>query len=387
LARDREQRGLETLLARSSASEVELLDLDGHVLAAHPASAPVVHWPSEARLQSIASGMIFSWGPVAGVQPRLLTYAGFPSGGRVVVLRLASPVPELVEDMKERRELLVGHGLVLVLLAVAVGMILMPEPRAPSSAQGVEAYAEALGRLRDLGQALSQAHQVERERLTGEMRDLEAMARAGELTAGIAHEVRNGLGTILGYARLLEQPGNAPAVVEAAQGIRAECETQETIVRAFMDFVRRETLHVVSFDVGRLLGRVLAREQARRPGAAVELRGAAEIQCSGDEELLERAFENLVRNAREAAGERGRVLVDADADDQRIHVAVADDGPGFPSGTDVSRPFVSTRPGGLGLGLPIAMKIVRLHGGSVRLGPNQPRGARVDVDLPRSSAS
>jgi signal transduction histidine kinase len=381
--RDAWQRGLETLLARSSASEIELLDLEGHVLAAHPAPAPIVHWPQPSRVQSIASGMIFTWGPIAGEQPRLLTYAGFPSGGRPVVLRLAASVPELVEDLKERRELLVGHGLVLMLLALAAGLILMPQSPAPASTRGVEAYAEALGRLRDQGQALTQAHRVERDRLTGEMRDLEAMARAGELTAGMAHEVRNGLGTILGYARLLESAGNPPAIVEAARGIRAECETQETIVRAFMDFVRRETLQVAPFDVGRLLERVAAREQARRSGAPVELRGVADLRWSGDEELLERAFENLVRNAREAAGERGRVVVEAGADSERLRVAVSDDGPGLPPGTDVARPFVSMRPGGLGLGLPIAIKIVTLHGGSVRLGPNHPRGARVEVDLPR----
>jgi signal transduction histidine kinase len=378
------QRGLETLLERSGATEVELLDLDGRVLAAHPAPAPVSHWPPPSRVQSIASGMIVTWGPIAGQQTRLLTYAGFPSGGHPVVLRLAAPVPELVEDLKERRTLLVGHGLVLVLLALAAGLILMPQAPAPSSS-GIEAYAEALGRLRDLGQALSQAHRVERDRLTGEMRDLEAMARAGELTAGIAHEVRNGLGTILGYARLLEQTGDAPDVVEAARGIRAECETQEAVVRAFMDFVRRETLQVVPIDVGRLLERVSAREQARRPGASVDLRGVRDLAWSGDEELLERAFENLVRNAREAAGERGRVVVEAGSDAERLRVIVSDDGPGFPPGADVARPFVSKRPGGLGLGLPIAIKIVTLHGGTVQLGFNQPRGARVEVDLPRVS--
>jgi signal transduction histidine kinase len=379
------QRGLQALLERSSATEAELLDLDGRLLAAYPSAAPVSHWPQRSRVQSIASGMIFTWGPIAGQQTRLLTYAGFPSGGQPVVLRLAAPVPELVDDLKERRELLVGHGLVLILLALAAGLILMPQSPAPSS-YGVEAYAEALGRLRDLGQALSQAHRVERDRLTGEVRDLEAMARAGELTAGIAHEVRNGLGTILGYARLLEQPGNAPEVVEAARGIRAECETQEAVVRAFMDFVRRETLQIAPFEVGRLLERVAAREQSRRPGAPVDLRGAFDLRWSGDEELLERAFENIVRNAREAAGDRGRVVVEAGSDSERLQVAVSDDGPGFPPGADVARPFVSVRPGGLGLGLPIAIKIIRLHGGSVRLGENAPRGARVEVELPRAAA-
>jgi signal transduction histidine kinase len=374
------RRGLETLLARSSASEVELLDLEGHVLAAHPGPAPVKHWPSPARVQSIASGMILTWGPVAGEQPRLLTYAGFPSGERAVILRLAAPVPELVEDLKERRELLLGHGLVLVLLALAAGLILMPDPQPTSTARGVEAYAEALGRMRDLGQALSQAHRVERDRLAGEMRDLEAMARAGELTAGIAHEVRNGLGTILGYARLIEQQG-APDGTEPARRIREECETLETVVRRFMAFVKRETLHRSSFDLHAMLRRVVARESASHPVGEVEIRGPQELPMEGDEELLERAFENVVRNAFEAAGPSGRAWITIEPDPAGVLVHVEDDGPGWSGdASDAFRPFASTKSGGLGLGLPMARKIARLHGGDIRVG-TRGKGAWVVVSL------
>jgi len=92
-----------------------------------------------------------------------------------------------------------------------------------------------------------------------------------------------------------------------------------------------------------------------------------------------------VRNAREAAGERGQVRVAAESAGDRVRIAITDDGPGFPAGVDPLRPFVSLRAGGLGLGLPTASKIIRLHGGSLRLGRNQPVGARVDVDLPRAA--
>lgn len=373
-------RGLETLLARSGASEAEVLDVDGRVLAAHPAPAPVVHWPPPTRVQSILSGMIFTWGPVAGAQPRLLTYAAFPSGDHAVVLRLAAPVPDLVEDLRERRGLLVGHGLVLVLLAVAGGLILLPDSPAVPAVRGVEAYAEALGRLRDLGQARTQQHQVERDRLAGEMRDLEAMARAGELTAGIAHEVRNGLGTILGYARLMEQQPSSE-VTETARRIREECETLETVVRRFMAFVRRERLQRAPFEVHRMLRRVIARESASHPVGAVALSGSEEARFEGDEELLERVFENVVRNACEAAGPSGHVRVRIDPHAGGVNVRVEDDGPGWPGDVaEAFRPFVSTKPGGLGLGLPMARKIVRLHGGDVQLGSGH-KGVWVEISL------
>jgi signal transduction histidine kinase len=374
------QRGLEALLARSAASEAEMFDVNGRLLAAVPAPAPVSHWPPALRLQSVLSGMNVTWGPVSGAQPRLLTYAAFPSGDGAVVLRLAAPVPELVEDLRERRTLLVGHGLVLVLLAVAAGLIMLPERPSAHSAHGVEAYAEALGRLRDLGLALNQQHQVERDRLTGEMRDLEAMARAGELTAGIAHEVRNGLGTILGYARLLEQQAS-PDVTEPARRIREECETLETVVRRFMAFVKRETLQRAAFDLRAMLRRVVARESASHPVGRVDLVAPDEVRIVGDEELLERVFENVVRNACEAAGPRGHARVVVEPREGGVDVRVEDDGPGWPADvSDAFRPFVSTKPGGLGLGLPMARKLVRLHGGDIRLGPRDP-GAWVEVSL------
>jgi two-component system sensor histidine kinase PilS (NtrC family) len=289
-------------------------------------------------------------------------------------------VPELVEDLRERRELLIGHGLVLVLLALAAGLILMPQSPPQPAAHGVEAYAEALGRMRDLGQALTKAHRVERDRLTGEMRDLEAMARAGELTAGIAHEVRNGLGTILGYARLIEQQPS-PDGAEAARRIREECETLETVVRRFMAFVRRETLNRTAFDLPSMLRRVVARESASHPVGAVQILGPSELRFEGDEELLERAFENVVRNAFEAAGPSGRAWVTVEPDPLGVLVHVEDDGPGW-SGDDATsfRPFASTKSGGLGLGLPMARKLARLHGGDVRIG-TRGKGAWVVVSL------
>jgi signal transduction histidine kinase len=369
---------LEILRPRTAASELEVMDLDsGRSLAAVPEAAPVVHRPPPERREGLLAGEIMTFGPVAGTAPRMLTYAAFPSDAGVVMLRLASPAPELVEDLQERRGLLLAHASVLVLLTIAAGLILLPGERAASAGRQMAPYEEAMERMRLQGEAQSHRHQEE-------LRDLEAMARAGELTAGMVHEVRNGLGTILGYARLLEQGGDGTVVHDAALRIRDECETLETVVRRFVDFVRRETLRVEEFDAARMLQRVIAREQVRRAGAPVSL-GGSDVLLAADEELLERAFENLVRNAREAAGERGQVAVEVAAVGDRVVVAITDDGPGFPAGADVLRPFVSLRTGGLGLGLPTASKIIRLHGGTLRLEANAPRGARVEVSLPRAA--
>ena len=113
------------------------------------------------------------------------------------------------------------------------------------------------------------------------------------------------------------------------------------------------------------------------------------MPLAADEELLERAFENLVRNAlRSRRAEHGQVAVEAASAGDRVVVAITDDGPGFPAGADVLRPFVTHQRGWAGAGAADSRsKIVRLHGGTLRLGANARRGARVEVDLPREAAA
>ena len=131
-----------------------------------------------------------------------------------------------------------------------------------------------------------------------------------------------------------------------------------------------------------MLQRVSARE-SRRPGPPVSVDAAGAGAITADDGLLERAFENLVRNAREAAGSSGRVWVTATRLSDSVTITVADDGPGIAPATRAQlRPFFTTKSGGLGLGLPIALKIVRLHDGSLTLGDRVPRGATVSVRLP-----
>jgi len=370
-------------LSSALAVEVEVFDESARPLLSRPTPAPVAHWPKQGEREGSRGAGLLCVAVQSGPVARVLTYVPFSSRGRPLLLRLSSPARDLEDDLRERQQVLIGHlaALSVLLLAGAFALVPMgPRPPAPPP-RALDAYEQAMERLRDHGQEMSREHKAERHRMEEEIRDKEAMARAGELTAGIVHEVRNGLGTILGYARLLERsPAEAP---EAGQRIREECETLETVVRRFMDFVKRETLDLAPFDLGRMLSRVLAREFRGRPGIGVALEGAEAGSLRGDEELLERAFENLVRNAADAAGPKGHVWVRIARDGDAASVTIADDGPGIsPEGRAGLRPFFSTKAGGLGLGLPIALKIVRLHGGDLVLGERPPRGLAVTVRLP-----
>lgn len=367
-------------LRSTTAAEAELFTPGGQRVAAQPRPAPVEHWLRAGEVQALGTGPL-TVGPLTGGGGRLLTYAAVRSAGQQLVLRLSTTATDLVEDLHERRQLMIGHVVAMVLLAVVAVLAAFPGRPAPVSApHAIDAYVEAMERLRDHGEALTQRHEALEEALE----DREAMARAGELTAGMVHEVRNGLGTIVGYARLVEGSAVSPAAIDAARGIREECETLETVVRRFMDFVKREQLALGRVDLGRMLTRVVARETRSRAGAEVRIEDGAEAgPLTGDEDLLERAFENLVRNAREAAGTSGHVWIGAAREGDDVVVAISDDGPGMPAAArEGLRPFFTTKAGGLGLGLPIALKIVRLHQGDLSFSPRAPRGLVVTVRLP-----
>ena len=155
--------------------------------------------------------------------------------------------------------------------------------------------------------------------------------------------------------------------------------TLGAVIRRFVDFVKTESLNIAAFDLRGMLSRVSSREVRGRPGAEVVLADGEMGALTGDEQLLERAFENLVRNGREAAGPQGRVWIEVRREGSMVFVTVSDDGPGVGAELDSFRPFFTTKPGGLGLGLPIAHKIVGLHNGQLSMEARIPRGLMVRV--------
>ncbi len=372
-------------LSRGLASEVEVLEAGGRILFSRPTVVPVAHVLTNEQRKHLAAGGSLSVVAQEGPVVRTLVYLPVPGAGPELVVRIAATAPDLEEELRERQQVLLGHLASLAALVLAAALVLLPREAEPSTPEGaLNAYEQAMERLRDRGEEMTARHEAERRRMEEAIRESEALARAGELTAGIAHEVRNGLGTIVGYARMLERASLPEDPAAAARSIREECETLETVVRRFTDFVKLEKLHLVETDLSRLLARVVAREARAREEVRTRLAGLdAPLFVRADEELLERALENVVRNAVEAAASGGRhVHVAARRTDGHVEVRIEDDGPGFARDHPGEiRAFYTTRPGGLGLGLPLARKIVRLHGGSLQLANRANGGAEVVVTL------
>lgn len=258
----------------------------------------------------------------------------------------------------------------LILLCAVVGLVLAAlggeTPVADSPAPALRAYEEAMSRLRLREDERLAAFDREKLRLTSILRDREAMARAGELTAGIVHEVRNSMGAIATHAKLAEK-AEEERVRSAARAIGDEVRTLQSVMNRFLDFIRTEKVQAGEFDLARMVNRVAARERANHD-AQIEIAGTSTM-VGGDEDLLERAVENVVRNAVQASGPGALVSIKFGADPTHAFVVVEDRGPGIADVEKALRPFESDRAGGLGLGLPLVLKILTLHQGALELGP------------------
>jgi PAS domain S-box-containing protein len=225
--------------------------------------------------------------------------------------------------------------------------------------------------------------------LEEQLRLKEALARLGELTAGLAHEFRNGLATIHGYARLLDPATLPDQARTCVEGIRAETTSLGEVVTNFLRFARPEEMTMAPVE----LRSVLTSAIRDVPGAAdaVKLEGNF-ATINGDEVLLRRAFSNLVRNSLEACAEAGmppHVYVRSDIVGNATQVVFEDNGPGFAPEylSKVFQPFATTKANGTGLGLAIAQKVIVSHNGNISAGNRPEGGAVFRVRLPTSPLS
>jgi signal transduction histidine kinase len=214
--------------------------------------------------------------------------------------------------------------------------------------------------------------------LEDQLRLKDSLARLGELTAGLAHEFRNGLATIHGYARLFDIDLLPDQYRPYVEGIRSETQALGEVVTNFLKFARPDPLTFAPVDLRSLVAR--AAEDV--PAASIALRGAF-ATIEGDEVLLRQAFSNLFRNSVEAAGKTAKppqIVVESqiDAATETTRVDVSDDGSGIDAESlgHIFQPFFTTRAGGTGLGLAIVQKVVVSHNGLITAG-NRPEGGAI----------
>ena len=219
------------------------------------------------------------------------------------------------------------------------------------------------------------------------LRDMQSLADLGEMSAGIAHEFRNSLSTVLGYLRLARKSSLPADAEERIRSAEAEALLLTEAVESLLTFARPMTLQTRPLDISHIITDIADRQRPLNASIAIDVEGGP-LVVDADASLLARAFENLIRNATEAIQERGGegriAIVIAPA---QHSITVSDDGVGIDE-AEAPRlflPFRSTKPNGFGLGLALTRKIVILHGGTIRMTGRRGVGTTVTIELPEKN--
>jgi PAS domain S-box-containing protein len=351
------------MAARAEASE----QLSGQIVASLTAGLVVTDLEGRVRILNPSSRRLLGLGE------------GLATGTFREVLGVRSPLTEVIEECLRERRPIVRRAVELADARTRVthlGVTVSPLVSESGQPGGVICLFTDLSAVVDLEEQL---------------RLKDTLARLGELTAGLAHEFRNGLATIHGYARLMNPEHLPPTERKYVEALRTETDSLGQLVTNFLNFARPTQLAAAPVELEPVARRVADdhHADAAAHGGTIDVGGTWAI-VEGDEVLLRQALSNLVRNAVEAttgAGQIPRIRVEAavDAAAGQLRVQVTDNGPGIDASMrdKIFRPFVTMRPNGTGLGLALVQKIVVTHNGRVQAlaGPGG-AGTTILVTLP-----
>jgi len=230
------------------------------------------------------------------------------------------------------------------------------------------------------------------KRLEEKVRRSEKLAAVGELAAGLAHEIRNPLSSIRGFAQFFKHTlKDHPREQEYAQTMVTEIDRINRVVTDLLSMARPKKLELELADVGALVKRVadLVKTEAKSRNLFLEVFIQPDMKpVSVDASLITQALLNLLLNATHSVEPGSRVAVGTELKSGRqLSIWVEDDGPGIPINLQqkVFEPFYTTREAGTGLGLAIVRSIAENHEGAVQLEsppPGLEHGCRFTIKIP-----
>ena len=254
----------------------------------------------------------------------------------------------------------------------------------------VEQMRRETRRYQSTAEELAQANTSLKE-VQAQMRRSERLAALGQLTAGLAHELRNPMGTMKSSAELLARnvaPDNEIAR-EMAGYISSEVDRTNLIITRFLEFARPRNLQLETAPIEPLLDRVIEQVKREKTGNAATVTiekdcppGVPELEF--DSQLMERVFSNLIMNAAQASNPGGVVTVKTSHTAGQVEISVIDRGTGIDAKNleSIFNPFFTTKSDGVGLGLAIVSKIVDDHGGKITVESVLGEGTTFRVLLP-----
>jgi two-component system, NtrC family, sensor histidine kinase HydH len=245
-----------------------------------------------------------------------------------------------------------------------------------------------IGVLRQIAQQMGVT--IENSKTFERVRARDHLAALGEMSAGLAHEIRNPLAAIRGSISLLEDPGDADPE-EIRRVIVEEIERLDRVVDSFLDYASPPEGGVRKLDLGELVQYTAAAVARRHAGSGVEL--ALDIEpdlppISANPDQLESVIGNILQNAYEALDGSGHIRLTlrrvADGSEEFVELLCVDDGPGMDADT-LERaffPFFTTKATGTGLGLALCERLVQAQGGTILLRSSPGEKTEVAVRLP-----
>jgi two-component system sensor histidine kinase HydH len=251
-----------------------------------------------------------------------------------------------------------------------------------------EAIRSQSAKYKAVADQLSETNKQLRE-AEAAVRRSERLAALGQLSAGLAHELRNPLGTIKASAEMLSRNVADENEVsrEVAGYISTEVDRCNSLVTRFLDFARPLAVQLAPTDLAQVIDRSIemAGREARQRDITVYRNYAPDIPpLPLDAELMERVFFNVLQNAIQASAPGSSITVKSRAAGEMVEVSIIDRGSGIDPKLieTIFNPFVTTKPDGVGLGLAIVSRIIDRHSGRMTVESQPGEGSVFHICLP-----
>jgi len=227
----------------------------------------------------------------------------------------------------------------------------------------------------------------ELKQIEGHLRAAERLSTLGELTASLAHEVRNPLGSIRGVAEILRDESHNDSHAKFIDILLKEVQRIESVVANYLSLARQKSLPKAPFDVIAVIESTLALigpEIRKKSLQVVRAYHPQHLQILGQEDQVRQAILNIVLNAIQASPIRGILEISAEKSDERILIKVIDEGPGLSreAAAKMFEPFFTEKTEGVGLGLAITKRIIEGHKGGIQAASGPHGGAIITLEFP-----
>jgi two-component system, sporulation sensor kinase E len=244
-----------------------------------------------------------------------------------------------------------------------------------------------------LGVAVLLTDLTEIKRLQHEVAFKEKMAALGEMSSGLAHELRNSMGVVLGFCKLLRKKStDQHPPDEIVSGILNEAMSMESLIQRFLTFAKPFDLKMEKVNLKNLMYECIRtfEEKLKKNKIKFEVKSEPNLPAIlADRLLLKQSFQNLIQNSIEAMPLGGELYIDlketeAYPKEKSVQVRISDTGCGIEEKNQekIFHPFFTSKEKGTGLGLSLVKKIISLHDGEIELESQINKGTTFEISLP-----